>query len=62
MAGQLHGLKTQYEDATGFKSGPFAFANKLDPATIKALGGGKPTSGATAPTDGRPPLSSFIQP
>lgn len=37
MAGQLKGLKRQYEDATGFKTGPFAFENKLDPATVKAL-------------------------
>lgn len=38
MVGQLSGLKSQYEDATGFKTGPFAFESKLVPATIKALG------------------------
>lgn len=38
MAGQAMGLKKQYEDSTGFKSGPFAFEGKLMPATIKALG------------------------
>jgi hypothetical protein len=46
MVGQLIGLKQQYEEATGFKSGPFAFENKLVPATLKRLG---PISGdATA--------------
>jgi len=38
MAGQAMGLKKQYEDATGFKTGPFAFDNKLMPATAKVLG------------------------
>jgi hypothetical protein len=38
MAGQLQGLRKQYEDATGFKSGPFAFDNKLMPATKRELG------------------------
>lgn len=54
MAGQLKGLKAQYEDATGFKSGPFAFEQKLDPTTIKALGAksGAPSLGtAVGPTD-----------
>jgi hypothetical protein len=38
MAGQLHGLARQYEDATGF--GPdsqFSFHKKLDPRTVKEL-------------------------
>lgn len=58
MAGQAKGLKTQYEDATGFKSGPFAFDKKLMPATMKALGmveaeGGKsqPSAGGNQPTE-----------
>jgi hypothetical protein len=37
MLGQLIGLKNQYEDATGFKSGPFAFENKLAAETKTAL-------------------------
>lgn len=37
MIGQLSGLKTQYEEATGFKGGPFVFESKLVPETIKAL-------------------------
>lgn len=57
MAGQAKGLKTQYEDATGFKSGPFSFDKKLMPATMKALGmveaegGGRfqPTAGGNQP-------------
>ena len=51
MIGQLSGLKTQYEEATGFKSGPFAFENKLAPATVARLGGG----GGTAPAVALPP-------
>lgn len=49
MIGQLSGLKTQYEDATGFKSGPFAFEGKLVPATVRGLGlrsDGPPTPAA----------------
>lgn len=38
MIGQLSGLKSQYEDGTGFKTGPFAFENKLVPETKAALG------------------------
>lgn len=38
MIGQLSGLKSQYEDGTGFKTGPFAFENKLVPETKTALG------------------------
>jgi hypothetical protein len=56
MAGQLAGLKTQYENDTGFKSGPFAFENKLGPATTKALGAhsGTTAASATATTDPDP--------
>lgn len=44
MGGQLKGLQRQYEDATpntpSFRgSGQFAFSNKLDPDTVKALSG-----------------------
>lgn len=49
MAGQLDGLRTQYVDSTGFKTGPFAFENKLGPETIKVLGahtGGAPADAA----------------
>lgn len=39
MAGQVQGLKRQYEDSTGFNdSSPFAFNKKLLPETAKALG------------------------
>lgn len=37
LAGQVKGLQRQYEDATGFKSGPFAFQSKLEPETIAAM-------------------------
>ncbi|MDE2104284.1 MAG: hypothetical protein KGL39_44010, partial [Patescibacteria group bacterium] len=37
MGGQLRGLKFQYEDATGFKTGPYAFDQGLAPETIKEL-------------------------
>lgn len=46
MAGQLSGLKRQYENDTGFTSGPFAFENKLGPETLRVLGA---HSGNTAP-------------
>jgi hypothetical protein len=49
MVGQLNGLKGQYEEATGFKSGPFAFENKLAPETKARLQGKSP---ATAAPDG----------
>jgi len=40
MAGQLDGLRRQYETGTGFKDGsPFAFNARLAPATIEALQG-----------------------
>lgn len=53
MAGQLVGLKQQYEEATGFKGGPFAFESKLVPATTKAIGAhaGAITAPAMAPAD-----------
>jgi hypothetical protein len=39
MAGQASGLRRQYEDATGFKTGsPFAFETKLAPETQRAIG------------------------
>ena len=39
MAGQLRGLKKQYEDSTGFKDGgAFGFDTKLLPATKRELG------------------------
>jgi hypothetical protein len=37
MAGQLSGLQSQYEDTTGFKTGPYAFKTKLAPETLAAL-------------------------
>jgi hypothetical protein len=51
MIGQLSGLKTQYEEATGFKKGPFAFENKLAPGTMGRLGGsaGGSQAAITAP-------------
>lgn len=49
MAGQLHGLKTQYENDTGFTKGPFAFENKLGPETLKALA--SHSGGAAAPAE-----------
>jgi hypothetical protein len=54
MVGQLSGLKTQYEDATGFKDGRFAFETKLSPATTTALrlrsAGGQPSAGNASGT------------
>lgn len=53
MAGQLSGLKRQYENDTGFTSGPFAFENKLGPETLRVLGahsGATPTPAAAAST------------
>jgi hypothetical protein len=38
MAGQLQGLKRQYETSTGIKEGPFAFDNKLGPETLRTIG------------------------
>lgn len=55
MAGQAAGLKRQYEDATGFKTGsPFGFETKLSPETQKAIGLSsgqprQPLSGVTPP-------------
>lgn len=49
MAGQLDGLRTQYVDATGFKTGPFAFENKLGPETAKVLGAHSGAAAADAP-------------
>lgn len=57
MAGQLAGLKTQYENDTDFKSGPFAFDKKLGPATIRALAlhaGGGPAPSAQPDTRDTP--------
>jgi hypothetical protein len=51
MVGQLNGLKTQYEDATGFKDGRFAFETKLSPETTKAL---QLNSGAAAALGAQP--------
>jgi hypothetical protein len=53
MAGQLSGLKTQYENDTGFKAGPFAFENKLGPETLKTLAAhsGSGSTGATQPAN-----------
>jgi hypothetical protein len=60
MAGQLDGLKRQYENDTGFRSGPFAFENKLGPETIKALGSRSSGTGgqATGAAPSAPPSSS----
>jgi hypothetical protein len=51
--GQTNSLKNQYEDATGFKTGQFAFDNKLLPETKKALGwsGADDKSGTSKPGD-----------
>jgi hypothetical protein len=56
MAAQLKALKRQYEDATGFTSGPFAFENKLDPETRARL------TGASAPSNGGSDASGAVQP
>ena len=58
MVGQLLGLKTQYEEATGIKSGPFAFENKLAPATIERLKGTSSSGASTAPVAASPPEST----
>ena len=66
MAGQLAGLKTQYEADTGFKAGsPFAFETKLAPETVQALESRNgaappaPTAGApAAPDQTRTPLAA----
>lgn len=50
MAGQLSGLKRQYENATDFKTGPFAFDNKLGPDTLKALSGHSGSTASAPPT------------
>lgn len=50
LVGQLSGLKTQYEDDTGIKAGPFAFENKLAPETRAALAGHSGGTAAPAPT------------
>lgn len=62
MAGQLHGLKTQYEHATEFRTGEFAFDTKLGPEATKALGAygnsATPTTSATAaPTSAPAPAA-----
>ena len=51
MAGQLSGLQQQYEQSTGFKTGPFAFETKLTPETLAVLkpGGQAASSKTTAP-------------
>lgn len=54
MAGQLHGLKTQYENDTGFTKGPFAFENKLGPEATKSLGAY--AAGGTTPGAGALPM------
>ena len=56
MVGQLAGLKTQYDDATGMKTGPFAFDNKLVPETKTALGNfhGTPTAAPPVPQPAAP--------
>lgn len=62
MVGQLAGLKIQYEEATGFKNGPFAFENKLAPETVKRLmphsGGATAQSTSAAP---KPPSVGDVQ-
>jgi hypothetical protein len=49
MAGQLRSLRAQYEDATGFKKGEFAFEGKLLPETKSALGSLGAGKGSAAP-------------
>lgn len=63
MAGQLVGLKQQYEEATGFKGGPFAFESKLVPATVKALGqrSGDTMPSSTTATPALPPGFRIVQ-
>lgn len=52
LAGQAKGLKQQYEDGTHFYEGsPFAFNNKLLPATRKALGLVEGTDAGTKTAD-----------
>lgn len=57
MTGQLNGLKTQYENDTGFKGGPFAFENKLGSETLKAL---TAHSGVAPPPAA--PIPSWVKP
>ena len=62
MVGQLNGLKSQYEDTTpntpAFRDGgPFAFENKLVPATVARLRGG----GAAAPASPKLPAIGEVQ-
>lgn len=63
MVGQLSGLKTQYEDATGFKDGRFAFETKLSPETTQALqsrtGG---TGGQALAPAAAPSLPAWVRP
>lgn len=65
MAGQLDGLRTQYVDATGFKTGPFAFENKLGPDTAKVLQAHSGTSdapAAPAASTATPAVPSWVRP
>ena len=62
MAGQLNGLKTQYEAGTGFKDdSPFAFKTMVEPNVLPLLGrvggdkssqGGQPAAQPTTRQDG----------
>jgi hypothetical protein len=66
MLGQLSGLKTQYEQATGIKTGPFAFDNKLAPGTQAALDAGSHASAtpgvtAKAAANGPPAANADVQ-
>jgi hypothetical protein len=62
MVGQLSGLKSQYEDGTDFKSGPFAFENKLVPETKAALGLRSEGSGGKAPAAPALTIPSWVKP
>ncbi len=58
MLGQLIGLKQQYEDGTSFTSGPFAFDNKLLPATRTRLNA--PDAPPAAPITTLPPIATGL--
>jgi hypothetical protein len=61
LAGQLKGLQRQYEDGTSFKSGPFAFENKLDPETRSVLSGAPDATRTPPPAASVPPGTRSAQ-
>jgi hypothetical protein len=64
MAGQLSGLKQQYETSTGIKTGPFAFETKLTPETLATLkpGTSAPSSKASTAAPAAAAIPSWVKP